>query len=57
MREQQMRRAYRLAEVSAMIGVPTQTLRLWCERGAIPSFRIGTTYFVPREHVEKTWRI
>jgi excisionase family DNA binding protein len=57
MREQHMRRAYRLGEVSAMIGVPAETLRRWCDRGEIPHFRIGKTIFIAREHVEKTWQL
>jgi len=57
MREKLERKAYRLGEISAMIGVPAETLRRWCDRGDIPSFKIGNTLFIPREHVEKTWGI
>ena len=57
MREKPERKAYRLGEVDAMIGVPAETLRRWCERGDIPYFKIGKTIFIPREHVEKVWGI
>jgi excisionase family DNA binding protein len=52
-----MRRAYRLGEISAMIGVPVSTLRLWCERGELPNFKVGKTYFVTRDYVERAWQI
>ena len=55
MNEQVFRKAYRLGEVSVMTGVPVNTLRLWCERGEIPHFKIGKTYFVTRLHVERAW--
>lgn len=41
--------AYTPAEVAAILGVDTRTVRRACADGQIPSFRVGKLVMIPRD--------
>ncbi len=47
------RRAYSVAEVAALMGLPLRTVYLAVERGQLPSVRIGRRILVPASALEQ----